>query len=76
MGRMQYMDQTGLYAMEDVLQDLKRKDILVLLVNILDQPRYMLERIDIVPDLIPEKYIFKSFKSCLDWVDTNLNHQE
>ncbi|MDF0714976.1 SulP family inorganic anion transporter [Muricauda sp. 334s03] len=76
MGRMQYMDQTGLYAMEDVLQDLKRKDIQIILVNILDQPRYMLERIDIIPDLIPEEHIFKNFKSCLDWVDKNLNHHE
>ena len=25
LGRMQYMDQTGLYAMEDMLQDLKKK---------------------------------------------------
>ena len=75
MGRMQYMDQTGLYAMEDVLQDLKRKDVTILLVNILDQPKYMLERIDIIPDLIPKHHVFKSFKSCLEWVDENLNSQ-
>ena len=48
----------------------------IILVNILDQPRYMLERIDIIPDLIPEEHIFKNFKSCLDWVDKNLNHHE
>lgn len=73
MGRMQYMDQTGLYAMEDVLQDLKRKDVTILLVNILDQPKYMLERIDIIPDLIPNENIFKNFNACLEWVDENLN---
>lgn len=76
MGRMQYMDQTGLYAMEDVLQDLRRKNIIVLLVNVLDQPKYMLERIDIIPDLIPKEHIFKNFKSCLEWVDTSLNSKE
>ncbi|WP_437396219.1 SulP family inorganic anion transporter [Flagellimonas lutimaris] len=73
MGRMQYMDQTGLYAMEDVLQDLKRKDVTILLVNILDQPKYMLERIDIIPDLIPKENIFENFNACLEWVDQNLN---
>ncbi|MAU17765.1 MAG: sodium-independent anion transporter [Muricauda sp.] len=73
MGRMQYMDQSGLYAMEDVLQNLKKKNIPVLLVNIMDQPRYMMERIDIIPDLIPREHIFKNFKSCMDWVDDNLN---
>lgn len=73
MGRMQYMDQSGLYAMEDVLQNLKRRNITVLLVNILDQPKYLLERIDIIPDLIPENHIFKNFKSCMLWLGDNLN---
>ncbi|KAB7528512.1 STAS domain-containing protein [Flagellimonas olearia] len=68
MGRMQYMDQSGLYAMEDVLQDLKRKNVMVLLVGILDQPKYMMERIDIIPGLIPQEHIFESFKSCMNWV--------
>ncbi len=72
LGRMQYMDQTGLYAMEDVLQDLIRKDVMVILVNILDQPRYMMERIDIIPDLIPEERIFKDFDSCLLWISQNV----
>lgn len=68
MGRMQYMDQSGLYAMEDVLQDLKRKNMTVLMVGILDQPKYMMERIDIIPGLIPQEHIFESFKSCMNWV--------
>ncbi|MFD2100014.1 SulP family inorganic anion transporter [Flagellimonas iocasae] len=76
MGRMQYMDQSGLYAMEDVLQDLKRKDILVLLVNILEQPKYMMERIDIIPELIPHEHIFKNFKSCMAWIGDNLKTEE
>lgn len=73
MGRMQYMDQSGLYAMEDVLQEQKRKNITVLLVNILDQPRYMMERIDIIPDLIPNEHIFKNFKNCMRWLSEHLN---
>jgi sulfate permease, SulP family len=68
MGRMQYVDQSGLYAMEDVLIDLVKEGKKVLLVNIIKQPRYMLERIDIIPDLIPEDQIFKNFKDCLKWV--------
>ncbi len=69
MGRMQYIDQSGLYALEDVLVDLKKSGSRkVLLVNVLPQPRYMMERIDIIPDLIPEEHIFTSFKSCTEWV--------
>jgi SulP family sulfate permease len=71
LGRMQYMDQSGLYAMEDVLQDLRQKNIRVLFVGVLDQPRYMMERIDIIPDLIPIEHIFTKFNDCVQYVLTH-----
>jgi SulP family sulfate permease len=72
MGRMQYMDQSGLYTLEDILIDLRKSDITVLFVDVLKQPRYMMERVDIIPDLIPEKHIFDNFKECLKWVKENV----
>ncbi|MBT3742135.1 MAG: SulP family inorganic anion transporter [Polaribacter sp.] len=74
LGRMQYMDQSGLYAMEDMLQDLKTKNIEVLFVNLLKQPRYMMERIDIIPDFIPKEHIFKSFDECTNWIKKNIKN--
>ncbi|MGJ8658270.1 SulP family inorganic anion transporter [Cellulophaga fucicola] len=71
-GRMQYMDQSGLYAMEDVLVDLRKNNINVLFVNLLKQPRYMMERIDIIPDLIPKEYIFTSFDAAVQWTKENV----
>ena len=75
MGRMQYIDQSGLYAMEDVLVDLVKRGKKVLMVNILKQPRYMLERIDVIPDLIPEEYIFDDFAGCLAWIKVNVKDE-
>jgi SulP family sulfate permease len=72
LGRMQYMDQSGLYAMEDMLQGLKTKNIEVLFVNLLQQPRYMMERIDIIPDFIPKEHIFNSFDECTAWIKQNI----
>ncbi|NJX16114.1 SulP family inorganic anion transporter [Tamlana crocina] len=72
LGRMQYMDQSGLYAMEDVLQDLNKKNIEVLFVGLLKQPQYMMERIGIIPDLIPKEHIFETFKECMKWVKKNV----
>jgi len=72
LGRMQYMDQSGLYAMEDMLQDLKKNDVEVLFVGLLRQPRYMMERIDIIPDFIPNEHIFESFSKCLAWIKQNV----
>ncbi len=70
--RMQYMDQSGLYAMEDMLQDLQKNDVEVLFVGLLRQPRYMMERIDIIPDFIPETHIFESFDDCVVWIKENV----
>ena len=74
MGRMQYMDQSGLYAMEDVLVDLVQKGKKVLLVGLIKQPLYMLERIDIIPDLIPKEQLYPNFTECLRWVKENVKH--
>lgn len=66
--RMQYIDQSGLYAMEDVLQELNKNNITVLFVDLLEQPKYMMERIDIIPDLIPRDHVFDTFNDCMSWI--------
>tara|TARA_R110000787_G_scaffold105773_3_gene213308 strand:+ start:6168 stop:8024 length:1857 start_codon:yes stop_codon:yes gene_type:complete len=68
MDKMQYIDQSGLYALEDVLVDLKKDDKNVFFVDLQKQPRYMMERIDIIPDLISKECIFTDFKTCLQWI--------
>jgi SulP family sulfate permease len=68
MGRMPYIDQSGLYAMEDSIMDLVKSGKKVVLVNVLKQPKYMLERIDIIPDLISKECIFSSFDECTKWI--------
>ncbi len=75
LGRTQYMDQSGLYAMEDVIQELYKNNVTVLMVDVLKQPRYMMERIDIIPDLIPEEHIFDTFEECLKWVKENVKDE-
>ncbi|MEZ5004154.1 MAG: SulP family inorganic anion transporter [Chitinophagales bacterium] len=66
-----YIDQSGLYAMEDILVDLINRNIKVVFVGLVEQPKYMLERIDIIPDLVPEDQLFENFDDCLQWVNAN-----
>jgi len=73
MDRMQYLDQSGLYALEDVFVDLKQQGKNVLLVDVIEQPYYLMERIDIIPDLIPKENIFATFKECLVWIKANVD---
>ncbi len=70
--KLSYMDQSGLYAMEDVLVDMVKGGIKIALVHLPKQPRYMMERIDIIPDLIPNEQIFDNFKECLAWIKSNV----
>jgi len=72
MGRMQYIDQSGLYALEDALVELANQNKKILLVNVLNQPRYLLEQIDIIPDLVPKDQIFDNFNDCLIWIKENV----
>jgi len=73
MDQVPYMDQSGLYAIEDIFADLTTSGKKVLLCNIQEQPRYMMERIDIIPDLISKEYLFDDFKSCLEWIKENVS---
>ena len=65
MDKMDYIDQSGLYVLEDILSDLVTRDIDVLLVGLPEQPCYLMERIDIIPDLVSKDMIFPDFESCL-----------
>jgi SulP family sulfate permease len=73
MSKVPYMDQSGLYAMEDVLVDLVNQRKKVIIVGLQKQPRYMLERIDIIPDLIPAEQISDGFKDCVLSLKNQLN---
>ena len=58
---MDYIDQSGLYAFEDVLNELILSGVKVLLVGLKKQPKYMMQKINIIPEVIAEDRIFESF---------------
>ena len=70
-----YIDQSGLYALESVVMDLIKKNKQVLLVGIKKQPKYLMERIDMIPDLIPENQLFNDFKSAVLWMKENVKDE-
>jgi len=72
MDKVPYIDQTGLYALEDVMLELEKNDIHILIVDVQKQPLYLMKSIDIVPDLVSEDRIFDSFDDCTDWISKNI----
>jgi len=75
MGRMAYIDQSGLYALEDALVELCKQGKKIVLVDVLEQPKYLLERIDIIPDLVPHNQIFNTFEESLVWIKDNVENK-
>jgi SulP family sulfate permease len=72
MEKVPYIDQSGLYAMEDILLNLEKKNIHQLIVGLQNQPAYLMQSIDIIPDLIPEEHLFDDFKDCTTWIKNNI----
>jgi len=73
MGKVPYMDQSGLYAMEEVLLELRRKKIKIIFEQLQMQPRILMEKIDIIPDLVPEERIFDDFKETMVYIKENVD---
>ena len=71
MERVSYIDQSGLFALEDVLLKLQSNNIKVFVTDLQQQPRYLMERIDIIPDLIATKNIFTNFRDATKFVETD-----
>ena len=71
LSNMSYIDQSGLYAMEEVMIDLVQKRRKIALVNTLPQPKNMLDRIDVIPGLVPQDQIFDSMADCFNWIKEN-----
>jgi SulP family sulfate permease len=71
MDKVPYVDQSGLYAMEEVVTDLKQKGIKVLFWKLGDQPKVMFQKIDIIPDLVSEEECFDSAEGIEEYLKKN-----
>ncbi len=69
--RVPYIDQSGLYALENAVLDLEKRGIQVLLTAVQEQPKDKLISIDIVPDLISEEHIFDTIEDAYAYLRTH-----
>lgn len=71
MKQVPFIDQTGLYALEDAVLSLEQRNINVLLIGLQGQPRDKLQAIKIIPDLVEESHIFKTVPLAIEWLREN-----
>jgi len=68
MEKVPFIDQTGLYALEESVLALEQKGIEVLLTGLQEQPEARLRRINLIPDLVSEEHLFKTFDESIQWL--------
>lgn len=68
MPKVPYIDQSGLYAMEEAVLDLQRQGITVAFTGLQDQPKAMLEAIKLIPNVVAHEFVFENFAKCLPWL--------
>lgn len=67
-----FMDQSGLYAMEEAVKDLQARGIEVLMTIIQPQPLYMLTTNKVIPGVVPQDHTFKTFEECTEYLRNQL----
>ena len=76
MDRVPYVDQSGLYALEDIIFDLREQGIEVILIGLQEQPCDMLKAVEIIPDLVPEEDLFADIDDSFDYLRTKLKNSK
>ena len=71
MEKVPYIDQSGLFALEDVLIDLDKKNIKILIAGIQSQPIHLMKTIGILGELIPEERVFDSLADSKTFIVDN-----
>ncbi len=69
MDKVPYIDQSGLYAMEDAIMDLQSQGIKVVFTDVHGQPLDNLERFNLIPGLVEREFCFEDFTACSNWLE-------
>jgi sulfate permease, SulP family len=75
MDKVPFVDQSGLYAIEDAIMDLQALGIKVVFTDLHGQPRDMFDRFNIYGKLVEEELFFTDFRSCAQWLEGYLKER-
>jgi len=70
MDKVPYIDQSGMYVIEDAVMALQEKEVTVLFTGLQEQPKDRLIGIDLIPDLVSEDHLYQDFSECIEALET------
>jgi len=71
-----YIDQSGMYALEDAVLELEKRGIEVFMTGIQKQPEDMLRRIKLIPEVIEEECLFADFETLKRFISIAVSTKE
>ena len=75
MKHVHYIDQSGLYALEEVIKEMQKMGIVVVMTMVQPQPLYLFKKNRLIPNIVLEKYLFKSIEECAEWLKEYLKNK-
>lgn len=73
MGKVPLIDQSGLYALEDIIFDLEERGVQVFFVNLQEQPLDQLTSIEMIPNLVAKEHIFETIADAFAYLREDIN---
>ncbi|HRK53894.1 MAG TPA: SulP family inorganic anion transporter [Cyclobacteriaceae bacterium] len=70
-----FADQSGMYALMDVIRELNSKNTWVLFSGLRENVKEQFKKIGIIPALVPESQCFENFEKATLWLTENLENK-
>ncbi|MGB4972533.1 MAG: SulP family inorganic anion transporter [Cyclobacteriaceae bacterium] len=71
-----FADQSGMYALMDVISELNSKNTWVLFSGLRENVKEQFKKLGIIPDLVPESHCFVDFEKATEWLTKNLSKKD
>lgn len=72
MEHLTFVDQSGMYALKDVITSLRDKNAWVIFAGLRENVKDQLVKIGIIPGMVPEAHCFSKFAGASEWLVRNL----
>ena len=71
-----FADQSGMYALMDVIRDLNKNNTWVLFSGLRENVKEQFEKLGIIPKLVPVSHCFEDFEKATAWLAENLKKKD
>lgn len=75
MERVPFIDQSGVYALQEAIEELQKRDVLVVLCGANQEVLKSFSGLDLVPKVVSERHVFEFFTDCRTWMGDVLHRE-